>query len=62
MTSMPILPNPWIVENTDFPRGFDVEAFMAVVELAPPKFLADPSPEYLTAVEIETMLVPLAKY
>lgn len=56
------LPNPWIVENTDFPRGFDVEAFMAVVELAPPKFLADPSPEYLTATEIVPVLATLAKY
>lgn len=59
---MPELPNPFMTENTDFPRGFDVEAFMAVVELAPPKFLADPSPEYLTAIEIVPVLAVMAKY
>lgn len=56
---MNALPNPFILEQSDFPRGFDVEAFMNDLEPLP-AFLISPRPEYLKAAEIIPVLKVLA--
>jgi hypothetical protein len=58
------LPNPFceLSQSTDaFPRGFDPNKFFAEIEPAP-KFLSNPSPEYLQAAEIMPLLEVLAAY
>lgn len=57
MTKLP--PSPFMIETSDFPRGFDVEAFMNDIEQLP-AFLVSPNPKYLKACEIETVLKVLA--
>lgn len=52
------LPNPFI--DQQFPRGFDVEAFMNAID-PPPMFLDSPSAEYLEATEIERILEVIAR-
>ncbi|HEX7881938.1 MAG TPA: hypothetical protein VF499_04280 [Afipia sp.] len=58
MTQLPL--SPFITEP-DSRFVLDVDAFMAAIEPAP-KFLSDPSPEYLRAAEIVPVLKVLAAY
>ena len=56
---MASIPNPWIaeaqeqqplIEIGEWPRGFNVESFMAAIE-PPPSFIGNPSHDYLEIVE-----------
>lgn len=53
-------PSPFVTEP-DRRFVLDVDAFMAEIEPAP-KFLSDPSPDYLRATEIVPVLKVLAAY
>lgn len=59
---MPELPNPWIPEVVSNKRFvLDEQAFIEAIEPWP-KFLNDPSPEYLKATELKPILEILAPY
>lgn len=57
-----LLPNPFVDQSNRF--VLDQAAFLNAIMPGTdiPKFLADPSPEYLKAAEIEPILRVLAKY
>lgn len=46
------LPNPWIPDRPRFDEKFDADAFFSEIEPAP-VFLRDPSPEFMTALDME---------
>jgi hypothetical protein len=53
------LPNPWITEATAF--VLDVDAFWEAIEPAP-LCISDPSPEFMTAVELMPIVEVLRMY
>lgn len=55
------LPNPWMDTANPFDAVFDPDAFMDAVEAAP-KFLSDPSPEYLEALWSLPLIEVLTAY
>lgn len=56
---MPELPNPFITAPAPF--TLDVDAFMEAIEPAP-LFISDPSPEYMTALDLMPIVEVLTAY
>lgn len=54
----PLPPNPFMIERQFEP---DLEKLADAID-PPPLFLGDPSPEFMTAVEILPLLEVLSKY